>query len=153
MKLTQILEDILKTVDVGQYKFIFEKNPKDKKFVDYKIYMTDSKGLELVACWLAKIYSSEIYIEYIGVSGDNPKGSGLGSKLMSKVIEFCKDEGFDKLTLKMDTGMGCPSNDQKELEGKQLYKFYSRFGFEFSWTQEECDEDEEKSPCAMTLYL
>lgn len=72
---------------------------------------------------------------------------------MEKVIDFCKHKNFDRLTLRMDGGMGCPSNDQEKLKSHKLFKFYSKFDFQFSWTQEECDEDDEKSPCGMTLYL
>ena len=91
----------------------------------------------------------ELYIDYIEVD-EEYRNRGIAQQLIKRAIEDAKTRGMNVVTLKRDTGMGCNYGSE---EDKYLEYIYTKLGFVNSFTEEECEENDEKNICGMHLYI
>lgn len=89
----------------------------------------------------------ELYLDYIEVS-EKYRGNDYSSFMLSKIKEEAKKMGATIITLKADNGLGFG----KRIDNK-LVDLYKKNGFVFSFTEEECEKDDECNLGAMEYKI
>ena len=90
----------------------------------------------------------EFYIDMIEIY-EKFRGNDYSSKMISHIKEYAKELGATIITLKVDYGMGFGSKRNPILG---LEKLYLKNGFEYTFTEEECKNDDTKNLGAMQYY-
>jgi len=89
----------------------------------------------------------ELYLATIEVQKSH-RGNDYSSKMIDVLKDYAKEIGADVITLRADYGLGTPSK-----RGGKLEQLYIKNGFKYSFTEEECKENEELSLTAMQFDL
>lgn len=91
----------------------------------------------------------EFYLEHIMVYPEH-RGNRYADIMLEYVKKFAKSLGATIITLRVDYGLGY--NKQRNPNSR-LDKLYLKHGFQYSFTEKEVEEDEEKSLGAMTYHI
>jgi len=90
----------------------------------------------------------EFYISMIEVYTEH-SGNDFSSKILNHVKSYAKKLGATMITLRVDYGMGYNNRDNTGY----LDKIYLKNGFKYSFTENECDEDDCKPLESMEYKL
>ncbi len=123
-----------------------------------KIFFYDGKGLvgrieynydgQKHSMYLDKD-EKEFYLAYIHIEEDK-RGNMYSKEILDWVKSYAKKLGATIITLRIDYGMGYGDNRN---ENDRLDRLYLKNGFQYTFTEEECAENDEKNLGGMHFDL